>query len=57
MPDGVVGLREWTIVLPDAASVAEVGDRLRAAGLAAEARDGGLLARDPWGHAVLLASA
>lgn len=42
-PEGTVGLREWTIVL-DAGSLAEVRDRLAAAGLG----EGDVLA-DPWG--------
>lgn len=53
-PDGVVGLREWTIVLPDAAAVAEVRERVRSGGLAFDERDAGMVVRDPWGHPVLL---
>ena len=43
-PAGTVGLREWTVVLPEA-GVADVLARLDAAGVA---HDGGLTA-DPWG--------
>jgi catechol 2,3-dioxygenase len=50
-PDDAVGLRHWTIVLDD---VAPVRERLDAAGVDYEERDGGLLVRDPWGIAVLI---
>jgi catechol 2,3-dioxygenase len=53
VPEGRVGLRHWTVVLEDAGDVATVGRRVRAAGVATEEREGGLLARDPWGIAVL----
>jgi catechol 2,3-dioxygenase len=53
VPEGRVGLRHWTVVLEDAEDVAAVGERVRAAGVATEERDGGILARDPWGIAVL----
>jgi catechol 2,3-dioxygenase len=51
-PEGVVGLRHWTVVLPDAAAVAQVRERVEAAGLATEPHDGGFLAHDPWDIAV-----
>jgi catechol 2,3-dioxygenase len=51
-PPGVVGLRRWTIVLEDRTQVDEVRERLRTAGLDFEDDDDGLLARDPWNHAV-----
>jgi catechol 2,3-dioxygenase len=48
VPDGVVGLRHWTIVLETDEQVAGVRDRLAAAG-ADHTTDGGrLIARDPW---------
>jgi catechol 2,3-dioxygenase len=48
VPDGVVGLRHWTIVLETDEQVAAVRDRLAAAG-ADHTTDGGrLIARDPW---------
>jgi catechol 2,3-dioxygenase len=50
-PPGTVGLREWTVVLPDG-SLAELLARLDAADVA---RDGGLTA-DPWGNAVRFVS-
>ncbi len=53
VPEGRVGLRHWTVVLEAAEDVAAVGERVRAAGVATEERDGGILARDPWGIAVL----
>ena len=51
-PPGTVGLREWTVVLPED-GLAELLARLDAAGVA---RDGGLTA-DPWGNAVRFVSA
>jgi catechol 2,3-dioxygenase len=49
VPEGRVGLRHWTVVLEDAEDVAAVGERVRAAGIAGEEREGGLIVRDPWG--------
>jgi catechol 2,3-dioxygenase len=50
-PPGTVGLRLWTIVVaPDA--VREVGERIRAADIESEERDGDLVVRDPWNNAV-----
>ena len=51
-PDGVVGLRHWTILLEDADDVAAVRERVGAAGAEVEERPGGFLARDPWRNAV-----
>jgi catechol 2,3-dioxygenase len=51
-PPGTVGLREWTVVLPET-GLGELLGRLDAAGVA---RDGGLTA-DPWGNAVRFVSA
>jgi catechol 2,3-dioxygenase len=60
VPEGRVGLRHWTVVLEDAQQVAAVGERVRAAGVAAEKSGGGgaegLLVCDPWGIAVLFAT-
>ena len=53
VPEGKVGLRHWTVVLERPEDVAACGGGVEAAGMAAESRDGGLLARDPWGIAVL----
>jgi catechol 2,3-dioxygenase len=51
-PPGTVGLREWTVLLPEDDLTALLG-RLDAAGVP---RDGGLTA-DPWGNAIRFASA
>jgi len=55
-PDGVVGLRRWTVFLE---RDSELEDRARAlaAGLEAPDMDGGVLLRDPWGHPVRFATA
>jgi catechol 2,3-dioxygenase len=53
VPEGRVGLRHWTVVLDDPEEVAAVRERIRAA----EEREGGFLVRDPWGLAVLFATA
>ena len=55
-PAGSVGLRRWTVVLEDSADVRSLGERVVAAGGQAEDRDGGVLVRDPWDHAVLFTS-
>ena len=48
-PEGTVGLREWTVVVPEAADVAAVRERLEAAGAPVEdGGDGSFLTRDPW---------
>jgi catechol 2,3-dioxygenase len=51
-PDGVVGLRHWTIALRDAADVVAVRERVSVTEAEVEERPGGFLARDPWGNAV-----
>jgi len=48
-PEGIVGLRHWTIVLPDGDSVDALRERAEAAGANAAERDGALVLRDPWG--------
>ena len=54
-PADAVGLREWTIVLPEAADVAEVRARsTRPASPPRTAR--GFKTADPWGNAVLIAA-
>jgi catechol 2,3-dioxygenase len=53
-PDGVVGLRHWTVLLPDEAAVSETRERVEATGAEVEERPGGFLARDPWRNAVLI---
>jgi catechol 2,3-dioxygenase len=52
VPDGVVGLRHWAIVLETVDQVAEVRDRVRVAGCAAEDVTGGFAVADPWGMPV-----
>jgi catechol 2,3-dioxygenase len=56
-PAGVVGLRQWTVVLDDDSQVADVRERVAAAGIEHEQREDGLLVRDPWNNAVLFTSA
>ena len=51
-PPGTAGLREWTVVLESADQVEDVRARVEQAGLPAQARDGGFIARDPWETAV-----
>jgi catechol 2,3-dioxygenase len=51
-PDGVVGLRHWTIVLPGADEVGAVRERVAATGAGVEERPAGFLSRDPWRNAV-----
>jgi catechol 2,3-dioxygenase len=54
VPEGGVGLRNWTVVLDGPEKVAAVRERVEAAGIEAEeAAGGGFLARDPWGIAVV----
>ena len=48
-PDGTVGLRHWTIVLPDTDSVEALRGRAQAAGVETAEADGALVLRDPWG--------
>jgi catechol 2,3-dioxygenase len=49
LPAGSVGLREWTIVLPEAGDVEAARGRLARAGAQIEERPDGFLGRDPWG--------
>ncbi len=56
-PLDAAGLRHWTVLLRSAAEVAEVRERVEAAGLALELRDDGFLVRDPWQTAVVFAIA
>jgi catechol 2,3-dioxygenase len=55
-PPGALGLRHFTMILPSAAEVTAIGDRLESAGRPAAATEGGLLARDPSGIGILLRS-
>jgi catechol 2,3-dioxygenase len=51
---GSLGLRHFTIVVPEGAEVERVAGSLRSAGVPFEASDGGLLVRDPSENGVLL---
>jgi catechol 2,3-dioxygenase len=51
-PDGVVGLRHWTILLDDPAEVAAVRERVEATGADVEEMPGGFRSRDPYRNAV-----
>jgi catechol 2,3-dioxygenase len=53
-PPGAIGLKHFVVQLPDEAALAAVTDRLRAAGVEPEPREGGLLVHDPAKNAVLL---
>ncbi len=53
-PADAVGLRHWTLVVPDAATLTAVRERLAELGTPMREQDGGLLARDPSGIAVLV---
>ncbi len=55
-PPGAATLRQATIVLPDADERDRVAGRVADAGQEPEAREGGLLVRDPSGNSLLLAS-
>jgi catechol 2,3-dioxygenase len=56
MPTGVVGMRHWTIVLDTPAEVAEVRQRLAAAGAPTAELPDGFLTRDPWNNALVVRS-
>jgi catechol 2,3-dioxygenase len=53
-PAGSVGLRSFTIVLPDERELAAVLGRVEAAGLSASRGAEGVLVRDPWGTGAVL---
>jgi len=53
-PDGALGMRHFTVVLPDRASLEEVAGRVRAAGVEIEERAEGLLVRDPSGNRIII---
>ena len=54
VPAGSVGLRSFTIDLPDGRELAAVLGRLEAAGIATDRAAGGVLVRDPFANGVLL---
>jgi catechol 2,3-dioxygenase len=53
-PAGSVGLRSFTVELPDERELAAVLGRVDAAGLSTSPAAGGMLVRDPWGTGVVL---
>jgi catechol 2,3-dioxygenase len=53
-PPGSVGLRSFTVELPDERELAAVLGRLEAAGIPRTQESGGVLVRDPFANAVLL---
>jgi catechol 2,3-dioxygenase len=53
-PPGAIGLRHVVLQLPGAAALDAVAAQVRAAGVAIETVDGGLLVRDPAKNAILL---
>jgi catechol 2,3-dioxygenase len=55
-PPDAVGLVRWTVLLGDESELAAVRERIGAAGIPHEERDGGLLVRDPWDNELLLAT-
>lgn len=52
VPPDAVGLRHWTVVIGDEA-LGSLRERLQAAGIGFEDRDGGVFVRDPDGNAAL----
>jgi catechol 2,3-dioxygenase len=54
VPDHVTGLKEWTVVLPDADSVEAARRRFASASIPVEERDVGFTAVDPWGIRVVI---
>ena len=56
-PAESVGLRHWTLLLDGQDELTRVRERIEAAGVPAEARDEGVLVRDPSGTAVLVTPA
>ena len=56
VPGDTVGLRRWTIVLPDRSELERVAERVAAAGLQREEAAGGFVVADPWGIPLLVAA-
>jgi catechol 2,3-dioxygenase len=54
-PPGAIGLRHFVVQLPSDTAVEEVAARVRAAGIAIEPAEGGMLVRDAAGNALKLA--
>ena len=53
-PEGALGLRYFSVVLPGQAELERVAARLRAVGLAIEETDNGLLVRDQSANGIVL---
>jgi catechol 2,3-dioxygenase len=53
-PPGAIGLKHFIVSLPDGAALAAIDERLRAAGVATESVERGLLIHDPAKNAILL---
>jgi catechol 2,3-dioxygenase len=53
-PADSLGLRQFTIVVPDRAEIEQAAGRLRGSGFAVSPQDGTLLARDPSGNGVVV---
>jgi catechol 2,3-dioxygenase len=53
-PADAVGMRYFSVMLPDAQALAQVRDRLTAAGLSVSQAEGGLLLQDPSKNGILL---
>jgi catechol 2,3-dioxygenase len=56
-PAGTLGLRRWTVLLPDQAEVRRVRARVEAAGFGHEEQASGFVVPDPWGIPLVVASA
>ena len=54
-PPGAIGLRHFVVRLPDERVRSAIVVRVRAAGIAVEEADGGVLVRDPARNGLLLA--
>jgi catechol 2,3-dioxygenase len=55
-PEGSAGLRHWAVVLEKPEEVETMRERVLAAGLPVEEREGGFLVRDPWETAVVVST-
>ena len=51
MPEGTVGLRHWTLLVPSPSDLDQIAARLRAGGVEPVGQDHGFEIRDPWGIA------
>jgi len=55
-PPGAIGLKHFVVALPNRQALDRVAGRIRAAGIALEDVEGGMLVRDPAQNAILLAN-